>query len=154
MRQDTRVSEDAPDDIVSDPELDAAIRDHVQRLVNAEVVVEALREPRLDPAIRKALIDQLNAWIRLAEFAKWLSVGLAIGSGVISAFLIYAMTWQDLFAGSGLWEFGLILFALTVFVASPLAIFVLGRPLKGVDEWAPTTSVTGQSGSSSDKPAS
>jgi hypothetical protein len=142
------VSEDAPNDISPDRELDAAIRDHVQRLVNAEVVVQALQERGLDPEVRRALIDQLNAWIRLAEFAKWLSVGLAIGAGIISAFLIYAMTWQDLFTGSSLWEFGLILFALAVFVASPLAIFVLGRPLKGVDEWAPTLSTPGQSGSS------
>ena len=88
-------------------------------------------------AAQQAAIDQLNEWITLARFAERLSIGLAIGSGLLTLFVVSAMTWNDLFAGSGLWEFSLLLFALAVFVASPLAIFVIGRPLKGVDEWSP-----------------
>jgi hypothetical protein len=42
---------------------------------------------------------------------------------------------------------GQFFFALAVFVASPLAIFVVGRPLKGIDEWAPTLSMAGETGS-------
>jgi hypothetical protein len=109
-------------------------------LLPASDVFKALERRSLDPQVRQALIAQLEAWVRLADFAKWLSVGLAIGSGLLSAFLLAAMTWDDLFAGSGLWEFSLLLFALAVFVASPLAIFVLGRPLKGIDEWSPALS--------------
>jgi hypothetical protein len=62
------------------------------------------------------------------------------------------MTWDDLFAGSGLWELSLLLFALAVFVASPLAIFVIGRPLKGVDEWAPALSWSGKMGGGESSP--
>jgi small-conductance mechanosensitive channel len=48
----------------------------------------------------------------------------------LALFLLAAMTWDDLFARSSLWELSLFLFVLAVFVASPLALFVIGRPLK------------------------
>jgi hypothetical protein len=154
MRQEIQVSDEAGEPLASDPEIQAALQDYLSRqtlgtsyLLDPAQAVAMLHEPALDPEVRDALLDQLNAWIRLADFAKWLSIGLAIGSGVITAFLIYAMTWNDLFAGSGLWEFSLLFFALAVFVASPLAIFVVGRPLKGIDEWAPTLSMAGETGS-------
>jgi hypothetical protein len=113
-----------------------------ERLVSGDTAATVLQTPGLDPHVRAAFIRQLDAWVDLARFAKWLSAGLAIGSVVLSLFLLSAMTWDDLFKGSGLWEFSIYLFTLAVFVASPLAIFVLGRPLKGVDEWAPTLSMT------------
>ena len=112
----------------------------VHYLVPTGDALRALATPGLDPKFRKALLDQLDAWLTLAKFAKWLSVGLAVGSLALLVFLLSAMTWDDLFAGSGLWELGVVLFALTVLTASPLAIFVIGRPLKGVDEWSPTLS--------------
>lgn len=108
-------------------------------LVEQGLLIGALQKP-LDDEVRAALIRQLDAWIELAKFAKRLSVCLAAGSGVVGLFVLSAMTWDDLFAGSGLWEFSLLLFALAVFVASPLAIFVIGRPLKGIDEWSPALS--------------
>jgi hypothetical protein len=108
----------------------------MKTLVEPGFILDALEKP-LDPKVREALIRQLDEWIKLASFAKWLSVGLAVGSGILAAFIVAAMTWDDLFPGSGLWEFSLLLFALAVFVASPLAIFVIGRPLKGIDTWSP-----------------
>jgi hypothetical protein len=130
MRQEKQMYED---------HIRALARDELLRttLVPASDVVTALGNRELDPEVKAALIKQLDAWLDLAKFAKRLSIGLAIGSGLLGAYLISLMTWDDLFAGSGLWEFSLLLFALAVFVASPLAIFVLGRPLKGVDEWSP-----------------
>lgn len=106
---------------------------------------KSLEQREMDPAVKKALIKQLNAlvrqldeWVKLAEFAKKLSIGLAIGAGALCLFLLSAMTWGDLFDGASLWELCLLLFSLAIFVASPLAIFVIGRPLKGLDEWSPT----------------
>jgi hypothetical protein len=116
----------------------------VVHLADPSTVITALQATGVDPKAQDAFIRQLDAWVSLAKFAKWLSAGLAIGSALFSAFLVSAMTWEDLFAGSSLWEFALIVFALAVFVASPLTIFVIGRPLKGVDEWAPTLSLPGQ----------
>jgi hypothetical protein len=118
----------------------------VARLAEPSTVITALQATGIDPKAQEAFIRQLDAWVSLATFAKWLSAGLAIGSALFSVFLLSAMTWDDLFAGSSLWEFALIVFALAVFVASPLTIFVVGRPLKGVDEWAPTLSLPGQEG--------
>ena len=129
---------------MANDELESFLRDQSlpqgSLLLPASDVFKALQGRTLDPVVRDALLDQLQAWVRLAEFAKWLSVGLAVGSGLLSVFLLAAMTWWGLFAGSSLWELSLLLFALAVFVASPLAIFVLGRPLKGVDEWSPALS--------------
>jgi hypothetical protein len=121
-------------------EILAAIQANHLVAVNAQ----DLATPGLDAESKQALIRQLDAWASLAKFATWLSVGLAISSVLLCVFLLSAMTWGGLFAGSQLWEFTFILFALAVFVASPLTIFVIGRPLKGIDEWAPTLSTTRQ----------
>jgi hypothetical protein len=130
---------------LSQEDIDELVRaSMIKRLAVPSDVIHALQSEGIDPKAQAALIRQLDAWVDLARFAKWLSAGLAIGAALLSVFLLSAMTWDDLFAGSGLWEFALILFALAVFVASPLTIFVIGRPLKGVDEWAPTLSMTGK----------
>jgi hypothetical protein len=137
--------------LLSQEEIDAIARDLSGKYFSVQTpdgnyilqprdAVTVLQMPGLDPKVRDALLDQLKEWVELAKFAKWLSLGLAIGSGVLTLFMLSAMTWDDLFAGSGMWEFSLVLFALAVFIASPLAIFVIGRPLKGVDEWSPTMS--------------
>ena len=126
--------------VVLTPDVLEAIRGQTKYLVVP--TAQDLATTGLDKASRDALIRQLDAWASLADFAKWLSVGLAIASVLLCVFLLSAMTWGDLFTGSGLWEFTFILFALAVFVASPLTIFVIGRPLKGIDEWAPTLSMS------------
>jgi hypothetical protein len=138
--------------LLSEKDIDAVVRDALSRgyvplrtpggnyILPPSDAVTVLQVPGLDPEVRDALLDQLDSWVKLADFAKRLSIGLAIGSGVLTLFILSAMTWNDLFAGSGMWEFSLVLFALTIFIASPLAIFVIGRPLKGVDEWSPTLS--------------
>jgi hypothetical protein len=140
-------SAEEPNTVLSQEELDAILRRYVgvrtpdgNFLVQPPDAITVLQMPGLDPKVRDALIRQLDEWVELAKFAKSLSIGLAIGSGVMILFILSAMTWDDLFAGSGIWEFGLFLFVLAVFIASPLAIFVIGRPLKGVDAWSPTQS--------------
>jgi hypothetical protein len=140
-------SAEEPKAVLSQEDLDAISRRYVavqqpdgNYILQPRDAVTVLQVPGLDPKVRDALIEQLKAWVDLANFAKSLSVGLAIGSGVLILFILSAMTWNDLFAGSGIWEFSLFLFVLAVFIASPLAIFVIGRPLKGVDEWSPTLS--------------
>jgi hypothetical protein len=42
-----------------------------------------LQTPGLDPKVRDDLLAQLDEWLRLSSFAKWLSVGLAAGSSVV-----------------------------------------------------------------------
>ena len=109
--------------------------------------------PSIPTDVRKAIIRQLDAWVRLAKFAASLSALLAVFSIAVIVALLAVMADDDVFATSRLWEFALVLFALAVFVASPLTIFVVGRPLKGVDEWSPAMpGGEGQSGQQGDQP--
>jgi hypothetical protein len=64
----------------------------VSRLAEPSTLIPALQATGIDPKAQEAFIRQLDAWVSLATFAKWLSAGLAIGSGLFSVFLLSAMT--------------------------------------------------------------
>ena len=100
-------------------------------------IISALKNTK-DPAIKKALEAQLAEWVKLAERARLLVTWLVGTAIALLGLLVILMAWTDLFDTSRLWELSFVIFALAVFVASPLAVFILERPLAGIDKWTPT----------------
>ena len=100
-------------------------------------IISALKTTK-DPAIKKALEAQLAEWVKLAERARLLVTWLVGTAIALLGLLVILMAWTDLFDTSRLWELSFVIFALAVFVASPLAVFILERPLAGIDKWTPT----------------
>jgi hypothetical protein len=138
---------------LSDEDL-KAVADYLKGsyLLQPSDVVALLHEPALDPDVREALVGQLNAWIRLADFAKWLSIGLAIGSGLFS--LVPACS-NDV---------GRPLRQIEPMGAQPVPLRPGGvcrlatrtlrdRPsAEGIDEWAPAVSWSGRMGGGASSP--
>ncbi|HMS74527.1 hypothetical protein [Gordonia sp. (in: high G+C Gram-positive bacteria)] len=92
------------------------------------------------------LVEQAEAWKKLAFFAAGLSVALLVFSG----FVIRDVAGKVQASASVGYQLIGVIFALTVFVASPGVLFLLGRPLKGVDEWTPDGVMKSEKGGKGD----
>jgi uncharacterized membrane protein YhdT len=108
-----------------------------------------------DVQVRAAHADQQKEVGRiLAEFReqakKWRTLAnWGVGTLVVTSLFAMAMTayLSTLLGGTTkfpAWAFITAIFVLALFALSPAVLLIIERPLKGIDEWKPTTTFTNQ----------
>jgi hypothetical protein len=84
-----------------------------------------------------AIEGQLTEWTRLARRAIW----LAWATVIIAACVLAAVIWRlPAFSSPQLWQLAPVIFALAVFVATPMSVLLLERLPRGVDRYSPVPS--------------
>lgn len=103
-----------------------------QKLSPADAAVRR-RYLRAVADMAEEMVKQVKVWKVLAWVAVVIVALTLIFGGVQISHVVGKVTSSD---ATGYQLIGII-FALAVFVASPGVLFLLGRPLKGIDEWTP-----------------
>lgn len=112
-----------------------------------ESLANAFQEQRIElmeqaVASAKEVNAHLHTWGRLGQYVPVLLTGTVIASFVLVFRLLALLGTKTIDA----WELVLLIFVLSLMAVSPATLLLIGRPLKGLDEWSPSKTAEAAAG--------
>lgn len=118
---------------LADHQVDLAQTEVEIRQTSVKVAEESVKQQKVVTDMLKEFLEHLKMWTSLASHGRamlWFSVVASLA--LLIATLVWV--WRD---DVDPWVFPAATFALALFAISPAVLLILGRPLKGLDEWKP-----------------